>query len=235
MHAVFDGHLLLVDVQDPGGSSLAVPLLVGNEHIDIEYDNGDQLDDIANQHGDVSRMVMRSFTVLECLRANDVADAIASEENGRGELLLGVSGDIGADHGQTHAEAQALEIAEPQANHAAPFVAVGQSDQQRGSHDTDRVGNDHGDAPQVRPARTDDAAAQQGYELHRAAGDLQILRAQGVDVERLDHQAGELRDGRIRHLCPRRHHKQYPRLWVPQRLPQLVLLEVSVLDPLPVC
>lgn len=234
VHAALDGVLLLLAALHPRGGGLAIALLVDGVHVDVQDDNGDQLDDVADQHGDVGRVVAGLFGALESLRADDVADAVAREEDRGRQLLLGVARDVGADHGQAHGEAQPLEVAEPQADEAAPLVAVGQAHEQAGADDADRVGHDHGDAPRVRPARADDPAAQQADELHRPTRDLEVLRPQRVDVERLDHQRGELSQRRVGDLRARRHDEQDPRLRIPHRLVHLVHLKVSILDPLPV-
>jgi hypothetical protein len=59
-------------------------------------------------------MVARCLAALESLRADDIANTVPSEEQRSRDLFLGISGDVGADDCQAHAETKALEIAEPQ-------------------------------------------------------------------------------------------------------------------------
>lgn len=73
---------------------------------------------------DVCRMVMWSLAGLEGLWTNDVTDAVAGEQNGARQLLLGVASNVAADHCQAHAEAQTLKKAQPKSHQAWPF-AVG--------------------------------------------------------------------------------------------------------------
>ena len=76
-------------------------------------------------------MILRRLTILERLRPDDVSHAVPSKQNRPGNLLLGIPRNIGAHHRQTHAETQALEIAQPERDQAPPLVAVREADQQR--------------------------------------------------------------------------------------------------------
>jgi len=137
-------------------------------------------------------MIPGRLTSLECLRTNDIADAVTREQNGAGELLLRVAGDVTADHSETDTEAQALEEAQPEPDQAAPFVVRGQTDQHRRADDADRVGHHHDDAARVGPAAAYEAADDQSQELNCAAGDLEVLRSERVEAEGADDDGGEL-------------------------------------------
>lgn len=69
---------------------------------------------------------LTGFGIDKGLGSNDVADAVAGEQDGRGELLLRGPGNVGRNHGQRHAEAEALEIAEPKSHETAPLMMKGQ-------------------------------------------------------------------------------------------------------------
>ncbi len=68
--------------------------LVDNAHVYIQHDDGNQLDDITNQHCDVGGVIVWGFATSECLRTDDVSHAVTSEQDGRGELLLRVACDV---------------------------------------------------------------------------------------------------------------------------------------------
>lgn len=137
-------------------------------------------------------MISRSLTADESLRPDDVANAVPCEQDRASKLLLGVPGNVAADHGQTDTEAQALEVAQPERHEPAPFVGRGQSNQQRGAQDTDRVGDNHGYAAAVGPPCADPAADDQRQELYRTARDLEVLSSQGVEAEGFNNDGGKL-------------------------------------------
>ena len=137
-------------------------------------------------------MISRRLTGLESLRANNIAHTIAREQNRARELLLRIARHITADHGQTHAEAQPLEEAQPQRDQPAPLVVRGQADQHGRADDADGVGRAHGQAADVVVAGADDAAEDERQKLDGAAGDLQVLRAEGGEAEGADDDGCEL-------------------------------------------
>ena len=165
---------------------------------------------------------------------NDVSNTIACEKNRSGKLLFRVSGYIRADHGQTHAEPEALEVAQPQADQAAPFVAVGKPNEESRANDAYGICRDHGDAANIGISGTDEPASQKGQELDSSARDLEILRAEGVHIERLYHKRGELCQGGIWNLRANCHDEQNPGFGVSECLPHLIRLEMFVFDPLPI-
>jgi len=113
MHSRFNRvPLLLFPTPDPT-CQLPIPLLIHAPHICEQHEHHDQLDTIAYQHGNIRTPVPGCFTRLERLGANDVSHAVAREQSRACELFLGVPGDIRAHNGETHAEAQTLEIAHP--------------------------------------------------------------------------------------------------------------------------
>ena len=107
-------------------------------------------------------------------------------------MLLRESGDIRTDHRQAHAEAQTLEVAEPQRDQTTPFLIIGEANEKSGANDADEVCDDHGRAARVGPFAADEAAAEEGGELDETAGDLEILRAERVEAETADDQGCEL-------------------------------------------
>ena len=145
----------------------------------------------------VRRVITRSFACFESLGTNaarilsvyafshrrstgsnsHVANTVSSEHKRSSDLLLREAGNVGADHGQAHAEAQTLEVAEPQSDQATPLLIVRQADEESRADDADEVCDDHGGAARVGPFATDEAAAEEGGELDETAGDLEVLRA----------------------------------------------------------
>ena len=89
-------------------------------------------------------MIPRRLLTPKRLRPNDIPYKIPREQNRRSQLLLRVTRYITTDNRQTHAKPEALEVAEPQCDQAAPFVSGGEADEQTGTDDADRVGDDHG-------------------------------------------------------------------------------------------
>lgn len=78
----------------------------------------------------ISTMVPRRLTILESLRADNIPNTVPSKQQGTGDLFLRISGNIRADHSQTHTEAQTLEITQPESDQPTPFIRVGKTDQQ---------------------------------------------------------------------------------------------------------
>jgi hypothetical protein len=100
------------------------------------------------------------------LRADDVPNAIAREEQGGSELFLSVPSDITAYHSKTQGEAEALEVAKPESDETTPFVVGGESDEEGGADDADGVGDNHGEtAGVVGEFGADVAAEEEGEEL----------------------------------------------------------------------
>ena len=138
-------------------------------------------------------MIPRRLTALKRLRPDNIPNTIPRKQRGTRQLLLRIPRDIAAHHGQAHAEAEALEEAQPQRDQAAPLGRVRQADQQAHAEDADGVGNHHRDAAAVaQPLRAGVAAGQQRQELHGAAGGLQVLRPEGREVEGADGYGGGL-------------------------------------------
>lgn len=122
-----------------------------------------------------------------------VSNAVPREHQSSSNLLLSETRDIRADHRQTHAETQTLEIAEPESDKTTPFLVFGQTDEESGADDTDEVRDDHRGAARVGPFAADKAASEEGGELDETAGDLEVLRSQRVEAETSDDQRCELR------------------------------------------
>lgn len=121
-----------------------------------------------------------------------VSNAVPCEHQSSSNLLLSETRDIRADHRQTHAETQTLEIAEPESDKTTPFLVFGQTDEESGADDTDEVRDDHCGAARVGPFAADEAASEEGGELDETAGDLEVLRSQRVEAETSDDQRCEL-------------------------------------------
>jgi hypothetical protein len=122
-----------------------------------------------------------------------VTNAVSSEHERSCDLLLRESGDIRADHRQAHAEAQTLEVAEPQRDQTTPFLIIGEANEKSGANDADEVCDDHGRAARVGPFAADESASDKGGELDETARDLEILRAECVEAETADDQGCELK------------------------------------------
>lgn len=101
-------------------------------------------------------MIPRRLTALKRLRPNNIPNTILRKQRGARQLLLRIPCNSAARHGQAHAEAEALEEAQPQRDQAAPLVRVRQADQQARVEDADGVNDRHHDAAAVaRPPRAD--------------------------------------------------------------------------------
>jgi hypothetical protein len=161
----------------------------------------------------VSRVIARIFARFESLgtdaardlsvnaseRSGDnginshVTNAVTREHERSSDLLLRESRDVGADHRQAHAEAQTLEVAEPQSDKTAPFLIIRQAHEESGADDADEVCDDHGGAARVGPFAADEAAAEEGGELDETTGDLEVLCTESVEAETADDQGCELK------------------------------------------
>lgn len=137
-------------------------------------------------------MIPRSLTVSESLRPDDIAHAVSREQDSSGQLLLGVSGDVAANHGQAHTETQPLEKAQPKTDQACPLVSVRETDEHSSTGNANEVGDNHCGAARVWPLATNKATSEQSRELNEATRNLQVLRAQCAKAESLDDQGCEL-------------------------------------------
>lgn len=105
-----------------------------------------------NNIRNISALIPRRLTLLECLRPNDIPHAVPHEEHRSCDLFLRVARDIRADNRQAQAEPQALEEAEPQRNEPAPFIRVWESHKQTRADDANAVGENHAGAAGVESA-----------------------------------------------------------------------------------
>lgn len=135
---------------------------------------------------------MEVATSLKSLRSNDIAYAISCEHERSGKLLLRVSSDIAADHGQAHAEAQALEVAQPKRDEATPLVAFWETDKHCCTSDADHVCDNHRWTACVGPFAANEATSEESCELYETTRNLEVLSAQGVEAELSDDQRSEL-------------------------------------------
>lgn len=130
-----------------------------------------------------------------------------------------------------------MEVAQPQRDQSTPFVGRRQPDQHGSSDDTDAVCRYHDYAARIWEARADEAATEQSGELNKAARDLEILGAEGVEAKGRDDDGSKLcwrlvsastlrpvfedgsqgtytRQSGIGHLRTHGHHEQNPRLGI---------------------
>lgn len=119
---------------------LSIPLLVLKIHVQVQYKNRGQFDNITDKHTaqklanridshieeddsrNIGTVIPRGLTILKRLRPDDITNTVSRKEQGTGDLFLGVSSNIRTDNGQAHTEAQTLEIAQPKRHEAAPFI-----------------------------------------------------------------------------------------------------------------
>jgi hypothetical protein len=59
---------------------------------------------------DVGRLVSWLLAILERLWSDDIPNAVPGEKSGASQLFLRVTGYVGADNGEGHAEAETLEV-----------------------------------------------------------------------------------------------------------------------------
>lgn len=207
-------------------SSSSIPLLIPADQQQPQAGGDEDLADGAGQNDLATGRVRGGLGSQEGVGADDVADAVRHEDDGRPRHALRVAAEVGGGH--LHGDDEGGDVApDDVVREEDADLGVGPVEaphQRRADHRGDQV-EQHDDRAGVAEPGRQPRAGQDPEDLEGALGDPERRGLQGVLDHALHDQLAEVGDAAVDDLVQQREQRQEPDLRVQQRFFDLLLLD----------